>query len=176
MQWTQRANQHVGSVTEVTEMKTGKWIAVACFVACVAVNPVKSESPPAPAPDPTPVPDNTLTSAQVTVGQQTFTPRNLSAHFERIAVQPQQSVQITLTFPQDELTNEVRIAALDGGTINGERTKRFSLENSRTVEFTFTLGPTPGLYQLGLSRGSHDEVMEFWVSSDRPEYDAPALK
>lgn len=158
--------------------------------ASAAVATAAQNAPPAPANVPgelqessspldiTPVPG----TAALTVGGKSFTPQNFAGHFERVAISPGESIPVRVAWPEGEGArlgsgNDLLVHAIHGGRIDGgTNSKRVALKANGTAEFTFTANREPGLYSVLLRRGRHEEVLEVWVPTARPESDPPALR
>lgn len=113
--------------------------------------------------------------AQIAVEDKFLSPPNHGGHFERIAVVANQPVNIALSWLDDQMGEGVFVHAIQGGTIDGEQAKSFDFRKERAIRFSFKPGTEPGLYQVLLRRGTTEEVLEFWVPTNRPEKDPHAL-
>ena len=145
--------------------------------AVVAVTPVSPantatfrESPPLPEPEPP------AGVAKVTLGERSLTPKNTAAHFQRIKVQAEEEIPIEVSWPDDKTSTEVLCHAIAGGTIDrGGNAVRLPIKPGEPVKFTFKTDHEAGLYQVLLRRGTQEEVLEFWVPTQAPGNDPPAL-
>ena len=100
----------------------------------------------------------------MTVGDKTFTPENFSGHFQMVEVGKYQVIPVEVSWPENNRDTDVLVCAVDGGKIDGgDNGKRFSLQNSKTIRFSFDPNGANGRCQVLLRRGTKEEVLQFWV-------------
>lgn len=113
--------------------------------------------------------------ASIAIGERKVMPPNYGGHYQRVALAPRQEVSIQLSWPEDKVSEGVFVHAIQGGTIDGEHGKGFPLDTNRSVRFAFTPTNESGLFQVLVRRGTAEEVLNFWVPSNRPASDPHAL-
>lgn len=82
--------------------------------------------------------------------------------FEQIGVQPLQLVSIALQYPVTLAGTIVAIEPLDGGRV-GTNGDPFRVAGDGTLNFTYEVGESPGLYQVRLHYDEHAVALQFWV-------------
>lgn len=82
--------------------------------------------------------------------------------FEQIGVQPLQLVSIALQYPVSLAGTIVAVEPLDGGRI-GSNGEPFRVAADGTVNFTYEVGESPGLYQVRLHYDEQAIALQFWV-------------
>jgi hypothetical protein len=122
-------------------------------------------------PDPTPPPGK----AEVVVGEKSISPPNYNGSYERVAVQSGARVPVQVSWPNDNISAGVYVDAIQGGKIDGQKSKSFDFRSGNTIHFDFTANQEAGLYQVVLRRGTTEEVLEFWVPTNRPQKDPHTL-
>jgi hypothetical protein len=114
--------------------------------------------------------------AKLQVGGNSFAPQNFSGRFERVAVAPQQTVPVVVTWPEEPEGREVTVHSIDGGKINnGKNIATLKVDSEHSIKFAFTPNRDPGQYQVVLRRGTEEEALEFWIPTAKPQYDPPTL-
>ena len=82
--------------------------------------------------------------------------------FEQIGVQPLQLVSIALQYPIALAGTIVAIEPLDGGRV-GSNGEPFRVAADGTLNFTYEVGESPGLYQVRLHYDEQAVALQFWV-------------
>jgi len=115
--------------------------------------------------------------AVVKIGGREIAPPNFSGHYQRVLLGRRGKAEIRVEFPEDKVSQEVLVRAIQGGKINGgENYAVFDLgQGRRQIAFTFESGEEAGLSEIILRRGTTEEVLQFWAPTDKPQYDPPAL-
>lgn len=127
--------------------------------------------------DPAPTPSNPYPAKAIAqVGEKKIKPINYSGRFQRIRVQPKQEIPVEVTWPADDPHDRVWVQPVHGGRVDGGTGKLFSLKESKSIQFVFTTGDSPGLYQVLLRRGSTEEAVDLWVSTSQPQSDPYTLQ
>ena len=95
--------------------------------------------------------------------------------FELVAVQPDQTVQVTIQYPATQALQTVLAETLDGGTITFPAGGSVTSAQG-TLTFTFQAGHDPGLNQVSLRQGVQELGLQFWViDTQNPLNNPPAL-
>jgi hypothetical protein len=113
--------------------------------------------------------------AALTVGNKAISPANYSGRYERVAVRSGQAVTVQLSWPDDNISAGVYADAIQGGKIDGQKSKSFDFRNGKAIRFVFTPDHEAGRYEVLLRRGTTEEVLQFWVPTNHPEKDPHAL-
>lgn len=82
--------------------------------------------------------------------------------FEQIGVQPLQLVSVALQYPVALAGKIVAIEPLDGGRV-GSNGESFRVAADGTLNFTYEVGESPGLYQVRLHYDEEAIALQFWV-------------
>jgi hypothetical protein len=77
-----------------------------------------------------------------------------------VCVQPDQLVQLTVQYPTSQALQTVNLQSLDGGAVLPTTTTAGA---DGTLNFTFQVGHTPGVYQVALNGGGEELGLQFWV-------------
>jgi hypothetical protein len=95
--------------------------------------------------------------------------------FELVAVQPDQTVQVTIQYPASQALQTVLAETLDGGAITFPAGGSV-IGADGTLSFTFQAGHDPGLNQVSLRAGVQELGLQFWVlDTQNPQNNPLAL-
>ena len=94
------------------------------------------------------------------------TPNELGV-FQRVYVQPRETVPISVRLPEGDPGEQVGVAAQDGGKIVEVEAVAgvFELDAQRTLHFNFQLNEDEGIYRITLRRGGEVKVIELWAGA-----------
>lgn len=83
----------------------------------------------------------------------------------RAGLSPEQSVTVTLQFPQQDLKGQpVSVSSLDGGSVSSvDGASDLRISEYGTAPFQFHAGRQPGLYRLVIMFGAASYYLEFFV-------------
>ncbi len=117
-------------------------------------------------------PEGPITAtAQITRGDKTTVDaKALDGEFARIHGDPNEVLTIRLALNGFDPTQEIRIDADNGGSLNrkiGPLTLA-SKGSGQPIEFQYALGKHRGRYTLFITQGQRQEFMEFWVGPESP--------
>lgn len=79
---------------------------------------------------------------------------------EPVSLRVGQSIGITLQFLRKRAGEKVAVAPMDGGQV--QPAEPATLDEAGTLSFTFTAGPTPGLYRLMIN-GSQQYLVSIYA-------------
>lgn len=82
--------------------------------------------------------------------------------FEQVGLQPLQVVTVALQYPVALAGTVVAIEPLDGGRV-GSNGEPFRVAADGTLNFTYEVGESPGLYQVRLHYDERVIALQFWV-------------
>jgi hypothetical protein len=95
--------------------------------------------------------------------------------FQQIGVQPLQVVSIALQYPVALAGTIVAIEPLDGGRV-GSNGQPFRVAADGTLNFTYEVGESPGLYQVRLHYDEEAIALQFWaLDAAHPENNPSVL-
>src|SRR5688572_12479807 len=94
--------------------------------------------------------------------------------FEQIGVQPLQLVSIALQYPVALAGTIVAIEPLDGGRV-GSNGEPFRVGADGTINFTYEVGESPGLYQVRLHYDEQAIALQFWVFDNAHLDNSPSV-
>ncbi|MEN3369148.1 MAG: hypothetical protein V7609_1291 [Verrucomicrobiota bacterium] len=121
--------------------------------------PTPAVSPPAISPTPAAAPSSLEMIARDGGG----TERHLRSHqgvVEQLSINANQTVAVTLQFPNDKVGARLTVTCLDGGEVVGGNP--VVLPNGKAL-FTFHAGAAPGLYRVPVYVGGDQYRLEFYV-------------
>lgn len=89
-------------------------------------------------------------------------PRRHKVTFEKVGVQPQQIVDVTLRYPVALAGRSLAVEPLDGGQILTSP-QDLKIGSDGTVALRFKAGISPGLYQVRVHYDAQAIALQFWV-------------
>jgi hypothetical protein len=102
-------------------------------------------------------------SAHVTIGKKDW---ELIVHghiFERVALQPQEEISISFTWPSEHKIKQVAVQGVHGGTVNGEIGQVLSVDPSGVFSFRFKPSRNPGHDEVVMTSGNVSYTIPVWV-------------
>ena len=94
---------------------------------------------------------------------------NQVGNFDRVRVQPQEKIPVTISYPGGVAGETVVIQAEDGGQFeDGGMAREVQLDAQRTLAFLFQVTNEPGEHRVTLRKGNDVKVLEFWVGEELP--------
>jgi hypothetical protein len=94
---------------------------------------------------------------------------------DRIGLQPDQLVDVTVQFSTSAAGRTIIVEPLDGGRIIGT-SNRLLIASDGTFSFRFQIGHNPGIYQVSLHDRAKELGLQFWVlDSQNPENNPPVI-
>jgi len=121
---------------------------------------MQAQVPPSPPLDPLPSQPKLAT---VTVGLgKVVSARRHKIVFEKIGLQPQQTIDITLQYPVDLAGRRVAVEPLDGGQVLTPA-QSLAVAVNGTFTFRYQAGTKPGLYQVRVHYDAQAVALQFWV-------------
>lgn len=85
--------------------------------------------------------------------------------FERVGLQRDQVVDITVQYSTASAGSFVTVTALDGGKTIAQ-TKNLAVDAKGAIHFKFIAGHTPGVYQIALRNRGQELGLQFWVRDE----------
>ena len=152
------------------------------FTGCLfsaVISPCEAQSSPvmlsgiAAAPPPIGVKATTsVVDANITVNSGANQPVMATSHAgvsDRIGLQPDQTVDVTVQLSASKAGRMIMIEPLDGGRLIGAF-NQLVVASDGTISFRFQIGHDPGVYQVSLHDGAKELGLQFWVlDSQNPE-------
>lgn len=88
--------------------------------------------------------------------------------FDRVShIQPMQTVQIELSYPEGKAGEKVSIMVADGGTLdNGKKVKVAQLDKQSKFSFGFQAAQNAGIYRIIVRKGFDSKVVQLWVGAE----------
>ena len=95
-----------------------------------------------------------------------LTPNTLGL-FPRVLLGKEQTVPISLTYPDGEPGEILVISAEDGGKVNATSPVQTApLDANRQLNFKFTTTQNEGVYRVSVRRGAEQQQFDFWVGTE----------
>jgi hypothetical protein len=93
---------------------------------------------------------------------------NQIGYFDRVAdINPNESVQVELTYPDAKIGDQIVVSVEDGGMIEKEqKVGVYHLDKSRKITCTFKVGQAPGLYRLAVRKDFETRLVQLWVGPE----------
>lgn len=101
-------------------------------------------------------------------------PRRHNITFEKVGLQPQQAVDITLQYPIAHAGAHLAVEPLDGGRIVNP-VANLTVAPNGTFTFRYEVGSKPGLYQIRVHYDSQAVALQFWVVDNAHLDNAPPV-
>jgi hypothetical protein len=95
-------------------------------------------------------------------GSQSVTATSNGAVFDRVGLQPNQVVDVTVQFPPEKSGHTIIVEPLDGGCLIGP-TNKLVVAADGTFSFRFQAGRDSGDYQVSFHDGAQEIGLQFWV-------------
>jgi len=111
-------------------------------------------------------------NAMVRVGSRelSFQPNALGL-FPRVPIGLEETVRITVGYPDGQPGDLVVVQSEDGGRLdNGQIVTQAKLDGARQLQFSFTSTAEGGLYRVCLRKGFHEKRLEFWGSTQTAKH------
>jgi len=97
----------------------------------------------------------------------------------RVNIQPQETVTVTVSWPQGSPGEKVVAAVEDGGSLamvgqgavepaqsKGERVLKLTLDEQRAMRFVFTGSEATGIARVTLRKGAETKTVQFWAGPE----------
>jgi len=91
-----------------------------------------------------------------------------------IALQPNDSVVLELSFPENFAGQPIGAESLDGGILSSSQ-RTSTLNTDGVLSLTFAAGAQPGLHRIALRAGGMVSILRFWVLDPANPTSHPAL-
>lgn len=101
--------------------------------------------------------------ASVLIGDKAWAPVSHGTVFERIALQPEQEIEVSLTWPIEHKISQVAVQAVHGGLVNGEVGQVLSVDKAGVFTFRFKPCRSAGHDEIVMSSGNVSFTMPIWV-------------
>jgi hypothetical protein len=118
---------------------------------------------------------NQPTFATVSLGLgKIVSPRRHKVTFEKVGVQPQQVIDVTLQYPVGLAGRPLAVEPLDGGQVlTTSQDLKIAAKGSATLQFK--AGTSPGLYQVRVHYDAQAIALQFWVIDAAHLYNTPPV-
>jgi hypothetical protein len=99
-------------------------------------------------------------------GLKTLLKPNQAGGLPRVFVASAETVQIILVFPQGTAGEQIRLTALDGGSLDGgEVGKTYTLDTDLKAVVSFTVSANDGTSRVGIDAEGQSLGLDFWVGT-----------
>jgi len=106
---------------------------------------------------------------------QSVTANSNGAIFDRVGLQPNQVVDVTVQFSPGAAGRTIIAEPLDGGRVIGS-TSKLVVAADGTLSFSFQAGHDPGVCQVSLHDGAQEVGLQFWVlDQQNPQENPPVI-
>jgi hypothetical protein len=105
---------------------------------------------------------------------QSVTATSNGAISDRVGLQPNQVVDVTVQFSADKAGRTIIVEPLDGGRVIGAA-KKLIVATDGTFSFRFQAGHDPGVCQISLHDGAHEMGLQFWVLNQQNPQENPSV-
>ena len=94
---------------------------------------------------------------------------NASNRFPRVYVEPQDTVAVTVRYPQGQPGQPVSIQVMDGGQLENQSIVHIAqLDANESLAFQFQLSDQPGIHRVVLSKDGVNKLFDFWAGPELP--------
>lgn len=147
-------------------------LALGIFLLPVGRSSSQSESDPQPTPAPTPPPLSAY-SATIYISQDnTVQLEKHDSTFDRVALNPGQTVTVALQYDATAAGQAVMADALDGGTITVPE-GGLVIDGNGVLTFQFQAGTAPGSCRVSIHQAGDGDKVQFWVINQAQPADNP---
>lgn len=106
---------------------------------------------------------------------QSITANCNGASFDRVGLQPNQVVDVTVQLSAAKAARTIIVEPLDGGRVIGGPAKLIVAVDG-SFSFKFQAGRDPGVYQVSLHDAAQEIGLQFWVlDQQHPENNQPVI-
>ena len=121
-----------------------------------------------------PLPGQPKVAAVTLAPGKAVNPRRHKSVFEKVGLQPQQTVAVTLAYPPELAGRTVAIEPLDGGRVVTP-IQSLIIGIDGTLAFQYQAGQSPGLYQVTVHYDTQLIALQFWVLDSAHLDNSPPL-
>jgi hypothetical protein len=174
VRWNPRVNSHsflLGLMASIS-------ILLLQFCSVFAQSPLailSAGGPATPPSAPTAVKPAIDATATINLGGQSVTATSRRGLCDRVGLQPNQIVDVTVQFFAPKAGHTITVEPLDAGRIIGA-SGQFVVAADGTIKFTYQAGREPGISQISLHDGAQEIGLQFWVlDQQHPENNPPVV-
>jgi hypothetical protein len=104
--------------------------------------------------------------AQTTIQGKDFDLASRNGKFERLALQPEQEITVTVAWPTEHKIQQVAVQGVHGGTVNGEIGQVLKVGKNGTFTFRFKPSRSAGHDEVVCSAANVTFTLPIWVNSN----------